>query len=86
MLRQPKVLTRDNEDIPRVLRDAMDIVRAIGQRFLWIDCICIVQDDPISRERLYLRGRIYAGALFTIVALSAAHADTGLAGVRRGSR
>jgi hypothetical protein len=85
-LRVSGFLSKDNEDIPFVLRDAMDIVQAIGQRYLWIDSICIVQDDPINQEQVYNMDRIYAGALFTLIALSAAHADSGLAGVRLGTR
>lgn len=79
-------LKTGNGEIPLVLTDAMDMVEKIGQRFLWIDSICIIQDDPISKQQVFRMDQIYAGAVFTIIALSAAHANEGLAGVRPGTR
>jgi hypothetical protein len=32
--------------LPKVFRDAVYITRKLGIRFLWIDSLCIVQDDP----------------------------------------
>lgn len=32
--------------LPRTFQDAVDLTRRLGLRFLWIDCVCIVQDDP----------------------------------------
>ncbi|SPQ24876.1 77a0289c-5977-4b4b-aa69-7e20f3972421 [Thermothielavioides terrestris] len=47
--------TRDNferhkqginpEELPRTFRDAIMIARALGVRYLWIDALCIIQDD-----------------------------------------
>jgi hypothetical protein len=32
-------------DLPRTFQDAIEMVRALGLRFLWIDAICIIQED-----------------------------------------
>ncbi|KAM7205869.1 Heterokaryon incompatibility protein (HET) domain containing protein [Rhypophila sp. PSN 637] len=32
-------------DIPPLFRDAISLVRALGYRYIWIDSLCIIQDD-----------------------------------------
>ncbi|KAK3356240.1 hypothetical protein B0H65DRAFT_72161 [Neurospora tetraspora] len=34
------------ESLRRTLRDAMNITRQIGCRYIWIDSLCIIQDSP----------------------------------------
>ena len=34
------------DELPLAFREAIQIVRSLGIRFLWIDSLCIVQDDP----------------------------------------
>ena len=34
------------EPFPKTLQDAVRITRRLGIRYLWIDALCIVQDDP----------------------------------------
>ena len=33
-------------ELPLAFREAIQIVKALGIRFIWIDSLCIVQDDP----------------------------------------
>lgn len=52
---RPIVITRENlatyrkqipwEDVPRTFQDAVTITRKFGMRYIWIDSLCIVQDD-----------------------------------------
>ena len=56
-------------------------------RYLWVDALCIVQDDPIlSHDQISQMGSIYLKAIFTIVAAAGKDADAGLPGVRPWSR
>ena len=32
-------------DLPQTFKDAVHVVRSIGVRYLWIDSLCIIQDD-----------------------------------------
>lgn len=35
----------DWEELPKTFRDAICVTRALGVRYLWIDSLCIIQDD-----------------------------------------
>lgn len=37
-------------ELPRLFEDAISITRKIGIEFIWIDCLCIVQDDTPEWE------------------------------------
>ncbi|KAE9574238.1 hypothetical protein CGMCC3_g9673 [Colletotrichum fructicola] len=72
---------------PKSIRDAMTLVGSLGIRLLWIDAICIVQDDAASKARdIPNMDIIYGRAFATIVALSGNNADAGLPGVNPGTR
>ncbi|KAF8134253.1 heterokaryon incompatibility protein-domain-containing protein [Boletus edulis] len=54
--------------IPATIRDAIALVYAIGERYLWVDSLCIIQDDwKMKGTEITRMGSIYSGALFTIV-------------------
>jgi len=73
--------------LPQTIRDAMELVEALGERYLWVDALCIVQDDASQKHELISRmHEIYDAALVTIVALSGQDADSGLPGLRARSR
>lgn len=74
--------------ISQTILDAMTVVQGIDQRYLWVDCLCILQDDddPEKREQIKNMDQIYGSAILTIVAADATNANVGLEGVREGSR
>lgn len=77
--------------IPRVIQDAMDLVREIGQSYLWIDALCIVQDSQEDKNlQISQMDRVYDGASLTIISaprtLGASAACEGLPGYRDNSR
>src|SRR6201992_697456 len=54
-------------NIPNTIRDAISITRRLGIRYLWVDCLCIVQDseDDWQTESPKM-GSIYHRAKVTI--------------------
>lgn len=84
-LRSPGVF--NSLPIPMTIRDAMTVVHAIKERYLWVDSICIIQNDLKMQQTEILRmGSIYSNALFTIIGASGDNANSGLPGVRHGTR
>lgn len=69
-------------EIPLTIRDSMEVTRCLGYRFLWVDRYCIPQVDIFQRhEAIANMDQVYAGAVFTIVALHGDAVDAGLPGV-----
>ena len=73
--------------VTKTVRDAMTLTEAIGERYLWVDALCIEQDNPKEkRELIDTMDRVYANAVLTIVAADGLDANAGLSGVYPGSR
>ncbi|KUI55352.1 hypothetical protein VP1G_02805 [Cytospora mali] len=86
--KRPIITTRENitnhiERIPfkvlsRTFQDAVDIVRELGQSYLWIDSLCIIQDDEEDWAReAALMADIYRESFCTISAHSSKDGDGG---------
>lgn len=72
---------------PRTIRDSIDVVRAMGLQYLWVDDICIQDTTAVSRVSQFGdMHRIYGNAEFTIVAAQGSNAEEGLYGIKEGSR
>lgn len=57
------------DEIPNLIQDAIWIVRRLEIRYLWVDALCIVQDDAADwRRESSKMGAVYAGAYLTIAA------------------
>lgn len=70
--------------IPRTIEDTMRLCRSLGERYLWVDSLCIVQDDPDEKSKLiHGMDRVYEHARLTVVALAGSDANAGLAGISR---
>ncbi|KAI0478252.1 heterokaryon incompatibility protein-domain-containing protein [Xylaria cf. heliscus] len=66
----------------KTIVDSMKVVRLLGYRYLWVDALCIVQDDPTNLQQNVMEmDRVYSRALFTIVAAAGADANHGLPGL-----
>ncbi|KAH7247928.1 heterokaryon incompatibility protein-domain-containing protein [Fusarium solani] len=86
-LQQDGAFLRFRDQLPQLINDAIAFVAGLGETYLWVDALCIVQDDPEVKE-LYIpcMDRIYGQALLTIVALTGVDANCALPGVVAGSR
>jgi hypothetical protein len=64
--------------LPATIKDAVIVTRELGCKYLWMDALCIAQDNDEERGReLSKMAQIYSRALLTISAASAKHADEG---------
>jgi hypothetical protein len=62
--------------IPPTIRDAIQAVRLLGERYLRVNSLCIIQDDEqTKKEQIMQMHAIYAGASITIVAAQGNEAD-----------
>ncbi|KAL1797094.1 hypothetical protein ACET3X_003700 [Alternaria dauci] len=83
--KEPSSLT--GLQFPKTMSDAIKLVRLLGETYLWIDALCIVQDDKIQKARdLANMDAVYSKAFATIVAMDGTSADGGLPGVRPNTR
>lgn len=73
------------QQLPRTINDAIDLLEALGLRYLWIDGLCLIQDDPDDVSLgVSMMNSIYHGSYFTIVAAAGQDANSGLPGVQQG--
>lgn len=65
-------------DLPQTLQDAVTVTRALEIKYLWVDCICIVQDSAADRaHEIAHMTEIYKHATLTISASKAGAASKG---------
>ncbi|KAK5659928.1 hypothetical protein OQA88_13392 [Cercophora sp. LCS_1] len=80
----PKTYEAHKENIvwailPATFRDTINVTRRLGIRFLWIDSLCIIQEDDNDwREQSSLMAEVYGNAFLTIFATSSANGHGGL--------
>ncbi|KAK4186990.1 heterokaryon incompatibility protein-domain-containing protein [Podospora australis] len=73
--------------LPSAIRDAMTCVKKLGERYLWVDALCIVQDDASRKhQQISQMDVIYSQAYLTIVADSAENAKSPLPGIEPATR
>lgn len=64
--------------LSKTFKDAITIARQLGTRHIWIDSLCIIQDDKADWEREAIQmGRIYRNAQYTIAASGASDGTVG---------
>jgi hypothetical protein len=69
--------------IPKTILDAITLTHKLGLRYLWVDALCIIQDDSedVARE-ISNMAQIYQNATVTVSAASARSVNEGFLGQR----
>lgn len=64
--------------LPKSFREAILITRRLGYEYIWIDSLCIIQDDPADWERESAKmADIYENAVLTLAASDAIDSQHG---------
>lgn len=65
--------------MPKTFQHAIIVARELAIRYVWIDSLCIIQDDLKDWETESSKVKtVYAGAYLTVAALAAANDHVGL--------
>lgn len=87
-LDNPKLATQSEAALGRVVTDTMAIAAKLGERYIWVDALCIRQDDREDQALEIARmASIYSFAVVTVVPVentTAHQAIPGIGGVGRG--
>ncbi|KAI1780281.1 HET-domain-containing protein [Hypoxylon cercidicola] len=68
--------------IPGIIADAITLCRDLGERYLWVDRLCIIQDDEITKPcQINAMDKIYSLATLTIIGALNVRNGLGLPGV-----
>ncbi|KIK44404.1 hypothetical protein CY34DRAFT_60041, partial [Suillus luteus UH-Slu-Lm8-n1] len=74
-------------NLPETITDSILFVRQLGRRYLWIDALCIIQDDSLDKSsQLRAMDLVYGLSLLTIVAAGCTTARDPLPGCRPRTR
>jgi hypothetical protein len=67
------------QSLPNTFRDAIEVTRQLGVRYLWIDSLCIIQDDENDwMQESSKMASVYQNAHLTICATVGQNDDAGL--------
>ncbi|KAL4814505.1 heterokaryon incompatibility protein-domain-containing protein [Aspergillus spinulosporus] len=65
-------------ELPKTIWDAIQVTQGIGLKYIWVDSLCIVQDDLSGKAQDISRmANMYKGSYLTISASRASHAEEG---------
>jgi hypothetical protein len=66
-------LTMDEGQLPKTIKDAIEVTRCLGVRYLWVDALCIIQDDgddwAVQSTKM---AQVYGDSYLTVCAANAA--------------
>ena len=83
-LRRQHQVAINNPKLWLTIRDAMSVCKSLDIRYLWVDCLCIIQDNDADKEQQWSSmHQVYENAVLTIVAAAGPNADAGLPGISR---
>jgi hypothetical protein len=74
-------------NIPQSIQDAIQVCRNIGVRHIWVDALCILQDDDIDKkDQIALMDEIYGRALAVLIVAAGDGAAYGIPGLGKRKR
>ncbi|CAH0004397.1 unnamed protein product [Clonostachys byssicola] len=86
-LMQPGAMRQAWHLIPKTIQDAITTTQVIGERYLWVDSLCLMQNDPEDlQDGTGVMDLIYEQSILCIIAAGGKDANAGLRGVGPGSR
>ncbi|KAH8776319.1 heterokaryon incompatibility protein-domain-containing protein [Diaporthe sp. PMI_573] len=85
-LETPGALWEYRSTTPKTISDAIQVTQRLGERYLWVDSLCIIQDSTQKSSQVLGMGNIYGAAVLTLVAAQGDHANAGLIGLETGTR
>ena len=66
----------DVKQLPWTIQDSIGLLKRIGERYLWVDALCISQGDLDDKAAIIPEmGAIYGNAYLTIVAADGSHSN-----------
>ncbi|KAK1978957.1 heterokaryon incompatibility protein [Colletotrichum cereale] len=72
-----------NIDLPRTIRHAMHLTTLLGERYLWVDSLCIVQNDKeFLNSHLVRMASIFAHAQAVIIPVDGTNPESGIGGLK----
>ena len=72
------------DELPQTFQDVVEVCAQLHVQYVWIDSLCIVQDDPLDwNSEARKMGSVYENAYFTIAATAAHDSSAGLFKVRQ---
>ncbi|KAI8930938.1 hypothetical protein NX059_011953 [Plenodomus lindquistii] len=80
-LRKNGALLFHKERLPTTILDAIRLCALLGERYLWVDSLCIMQDTIDKHTQIQQMDLIYQNAALCIVAAAGRDANAGLPGV-----
>jgi hypothetical protein len=74
-------------ELPATIEDAIQVTSELEIDYLWVDALCLIQDDPdYIASQIPRMGEIYTSAIMTIIAAGSKDSWSPLPGMRAGSR
>jgi hypothetical protein len=68
--------------LPKTISDAVTLTKKMGKRYLWVDSLCIVSNDPEDKaSQIPAMTSVYGNAMLTIIAAAGEDANHGLPGI-----
>ncbi|KAH8672796.1 heterokaryon incompatibility protein-domain-containing protein [Tricladium varicosporioides] len=69
-------------EMPKTIEDAISVCLQLGERYLWADRLCIIQDDPDDKKnQIEAMGDVYLSARLVLIVAYGDSMDFGIPGV-----